>query len=224
MVNSLTTTIMTERHASLYKDFDQYISTMTKIETEFKEEFEHEKSVFLEQNGNNLNFVYNNLNNIPYSNVVLGALYVIRDYAKYLSPLSGVSVVFDLDYNDIQGLRAMYFKTNYYAGNTTLENPMNFRTSNDIYANALIDDVIKRAIKSINLEKYKGRLYNQYIAIQIESEVVKALNSMKGKLFKEYTINRVGFKKTDATSGYIIIDYSFVPYGTLESISVIMGV
>lgn len=224
LVNSLTTTIMTERHASLYKDFDQYISTMTKIETEFKEEFEHEKSVFLEQNGNNLNFVYNNLNNIPYSNVVLGALYVIRDYAKYLSPLSGVSVVFDLDYNDIQGLRAMYFKTNYYAGNTTLENPMNFRTSNDIYANALIDDVIKRAIKSINLEKYKGRLYNQYIAIQIESEVVKALNSMKGKLFKEYTINRVGFKKTDATSGYIIIDYSFVPYGTLESISVIMGV
>ena len=47
LVNSLTTTIMTERHASLYKDFDQYISTMTKIETEFKEEFEHEKSVFL---------------------------------------------------------------------------------------------------------------------------------------------------------------------------------
>ena len=47
---------------------------------------------------------------------------------------------------------------------------------------------------------------------------------MKGKLFKDYTINRVGFKKRDATSGYIIIDYSFVPYGTLESISVIMGV
>ena len=215
---------MTERHASLYKDFDQYVSAMTKIETEFEEEFEYEKSTFLEQNGNNLNFVYNNLNNIPYSNVVLGALYVIRDYAKYLSPLSGVSVVFDLDYNDVQSLRAMYFKTNYYAGNTTLENPMNFRKSNDIYANALIDDVIKRAIKSIDLEKYKGRLYNQYIAIQIESEVIKALNSMKGKLFKEYTINRVGFKKTDATSGYIIIDYSFVPYGTLESINVVMGV
>src|SRR5699024_6399630 len=158
------------------------------------------------------------------SNVVLGALYVIRDYSMYLSTLSGVSVVFDLEYNDVKSLRAIYFKTNYYAGNTTLENPMNFRKSNDIYANALIDDVIKRAIKSIDLEKYKGRLYNQYIAIQIESEVIKALNSMKGKLFKEYTINRVGFKKTDATYGYIIIDYSFVPYGTLESINVVMGV
>lgn len=236
LVNSLTTVIMTEKHASLYEDFDHYTSTMTKIETKFMEEFEYDKSIFLEQYGNNLNFVYNNLNDIPYSNVVLGALYVIRDYSKYLSPLSGMSVVFDLDHNDIQSLRAMYFKTNYYAGNTTIENPMNFRKNNDIYANALIDDVIKRAIKSINLEKYKGRLYNQYIAIQIESDVVKALNSMKGKLFKEYTINKIGFKKsntiseyygfniTDPTAGYIIIDYSFIPYGTLESIDVIMGV
>lgn len=224
LVNSLTTIIMTERHASLFQDFDQYVSSMAKIEVDFMKEFEYEKSVFLEKNGNNLNFVYNNLNDIPYSNVVLGALYVIRDYAKYLAPLSGVSVVFDLDHNDIQGLRTMYFKTNYYAGNTTLENPLNFRKSNDIYSNALIDDLIKRAIKSINLDKYKGRLYNQYTAVQIESEVIKALNSMKGKLFKEYTINRVGFKKTDATSGYITIDYSFVPYGTLESINVIMGV
>lgn len=224
LVNSLTTIIMTERHASLYKDFDQYISTMAQLESDFIEDFDYDKSIFLEENGNNLNFIYNNLNNIPYSNVVLGALYVIRDYAKYLSSLSAVSVLFDLDYNDMQGLRAMYFKTNYYAGNTTVENTMNFKKSNDIYANALIDDVIKRAIKSIDLDKYKGRLYNQYIAIQIEAEVIKALNSMKGKLFKEYTINRVGFKKTDATSGYIMIDYSFVPYGTLESINVVMGV
>ena len=58
---------------------------MTKIEKEFEEEFEYEKSTFLEQNGNNLNFVYNNLNNIPYSNVVLGALYVIL-HKNYHTP------------------------------------------------------------------------------------------------------------------------------------------
>lgn len=224
VVNSLTTIIMTEKHASLYEDFDQFVVSMAQIELEFKNEFEYEKSTFLDSYGNNLNFVYNNLNNIPYANVAVGALYVLRDYAKYFMPLSGVSVVFDLDYNDVQGLRAMYFKTNYYIGNTTLENPMNFKKNNDIYSNALIDDVIKRAIKTIDLEEYKGKLYNQYTAIQIETQVTKALNSMKGKLFKEYTINRVGFKKTDSTSGYIIIDYSFVPYGTLESINVVMGV
>lgn len=224
LVNSLTTTIMTERHASLYKDFDHFVLEMTRVETEFVNEFSYNKSTFLEVSGNNLNFIYNNLNDIPYSNVVLGALYVNRDYAKYLSALTEISTIFDLDQNDIQGLRAMYFKSNYYVGNITVENPMNFRKTADIYANALIDDVIKRAIKTINLDKYKGRLYNQYIAVQIESEVMKALNSMKGKLFKEYTINRIGFKKTDATSGYVVIDYSFMPYGTLESINVIMGV
>lgn len=224
LVNSLTTTIMTERHASLYEDFDHFIFEMNHIESEFTQEFSYNKSTFLEVNGNNLNFIYNNLDDIPYSNVVLGALYVNRDYAKYLSALTNVSTIFDIDQNDVQGLRAMYFKRNYYAGNTTVENPMNFRKTADIYANALIDDVIKRAIKSIDLEKFKGKLYNQYIAVQIESEVIKALNSMKGKLFKEYTINRIGFKKTDATSGYIVIDYSFIPYGTLESINVVMGV
>ena len=224
LVNSLTTVIMTERHASLYEDFDHFVFEMNRIEAEFIEEFSYNKSTFLDSYGNNLNFVYNNLESIPYSNVVLGALFVNRDYGKYLSSLTSTSTVFDIDQNDVQGLRAMYFKYNYYANNTTLENPMNFRKTLDIYANALIDDVIKRAIKSLDLDKFKGRLYNKYVAIQIESEVIKALNSMKGKLFKEYTINRIGFKKTDATSGYIVIDYSFIPYGTLESINVVMGV
>lgn len=224
LVNSLTTVIMTERHASLYEDFDHFVFEMNRIEAEFIEEFSYNKSTFLDSYGNNLNFVYNNLESIPYSNVVLGALFVNRDYGKYLSSLTSTSTVYDIDQNDVQGLRAMYFKYNYYANNTTLENPMNFRKTLDIYANALIDDVIKRAIKALDLDKFKGRLYNQYVAIQIESEVIKALNSMKGKLFKEYTINRIGFKKTDATSGYIVIDYSFIPYGTLESINVVMGV
>lgn len=224
LVNSLTTVLMTERHASLYKDFDHFTIEMNDVETLFVEEVSYNNSALLEKSGNNLNFIYNNLNNVPYSNVVLGGLFVNRDYAKYLSSLASTSAVFDITSNDVYGLRAMYFRNNYYTGNTTVENPMNFREVSDIYANALIDDIIKRAIKTLNLDKFKGRLYNQYISLQIQTEVTKALNSMKGKLFKEYTINRIGFKKTDATSGYIIIDYSFVPYGTLESINVVMGV
>lgn len=223
-VNSLTTVLMTEKHASLYEDFDHYTIDMTNVELEFLDKFSYDKSDFLNNYGNNLNFVYNNLEDIAYSNVILGGLYINRDYAKYLSSIKNVTAVYDLDNNDIQGLRAMYYKNNYYTDEVTLENPLNFKKTLDIYANALIDDVIKTAIKSINLDKFKGKLYNQYVAVQIESEATKALNSLKTKLFKEYTINRVGFKKTDPTAGYIILDYSFVPYGTLESINVIMGV
>lgn len=223
-VNSLTTVLMTEKHASLYEDFDHYAIEMANVELTFLDKFNYDKSNLLEDHGNNLNFVYNNLQDIPYANVVLGGLYANRDYAKYLSSIKNVTAIYDLDYNDMQGLRAMYFKNNFYTADVTLENPLNFKKTLDIYANALIDDVIKKAIKSIDLEKFKGRLYNQYVAVQVESEATKALNSLKTKLFKEYTINRVGFKKTDPTSGYIILDYSFVPYGTLESINVIMGV
>lgn len=223
-VDCLTTIIMTERHASLYKDFDHYVISMANIETKFTSSFNHEESAFLDEIGNNLIFIYNNLKEIPFANVVLGALFVNRDYAKYLSSLKTTPVIYDIDYNDMANLRAMYFKYNYFTGETTVENPMNFRSTLDIYANALIDDVIKRVIKTINLDEYKGQLYNQYVAIQIESQVNKALNSMKGKLFKEYTINRIGFKKTESTAGYIIADYSFIPFGTFESANVIMGV
>ena len=223
-VQSLTTVLMTERHASLYEDFDHYILTMKDVENTFLESFNSTNSQFLDDFGNNLVFVYNNIKDVPYSNVILGGLFVNRDYAKYLFSLNNLEVVFDIDYNDVINSRAMYFKYNYFTGTVTVENTMNFRKTFDIYANALIDDVIKRAIKSIDLEKYKGRLYNQYIEVQIKTEVNKGLNSMKGKLFKEYTINRIGFKKLEATSGYIIVDYSFIPYGTFESVNVLMGV
>ena len=84
--------------------------------------------------------------------------------------------------------------------------------------------VIKSTIKSIDLESYKGKLYNQYTALQIESTVNNSLKELKGVLFKEYIINKIGFKKTEIAAGAIIIDFSIVPYGTLESLNIIMGV
>lgn len=224
LVNSLTTLIMTERHASLYEDFDHYTITMNDIETNFTDSFDFDTSEFLDTYGNNLIFIYNNLQDIPYANVVLAGLFANRNYAKYLSSLNMSKTVYDIDYFDVMGLRAMYFKNNTYTNNITVENPLNFRKTQDIYSNALIDDIIKSTIKSINLDSYKGKLYNQYIALQIESSINNSLKKLKGVLFKEYTINQIGFKKTDISAGAIIIDFSIVPYGTLESLNVIMGV
>lgn len=223
-VNSLTTIIATERHASLYEDFDSYTFDMANKELDFFNFHIAEKTSLLEDYGNNLNFVYNNLKEIPYSNVVLGALYCTRDYANYFNSLTDMSVEFDINNTDIYGLKAMYFKFNYYTKDITIENAFNFKKTNDIYSNALIDDVIKRTIKSIDLSVYKGRLFNPYISIQIESEIVKKLNSLKGKLFKQYKIEKIAFKKTDPSAGYIVVNYSIVPFGTLENINIIMGV
>lgn len=223
-VNSLTTVLMTERHASLYEDFDQFSISMLTIENDFINSYSLTKSSLLDKYGNNLNFVYNTLENIPFANVVLGALYCTRNYAEYFNSLKNVSVVLDLDSNDLAGSRAMYFKYNSYKDDITIENTFNFRKTNDIYSNALIDDVIKRVIKEVDLSEYKGKLYNPYIAMQIEMDTKRKLSNLKGKLFKNFNIEKISFKKVDKTSGYIVVDYSIKPYGTLEDINIVMGV
>ena len=61
LVDSLTTIITTERHASLYEDFDSYTISMSNIENEFFSSYVFDKKALLEKYGNNINFVYNNL-------------------------------------------------------------------------------------------------------------------------------------------------------------------
>lgn len=224
VVHSLSTIVMTERHASLYEDFDHYTAEMRQVENAFMEKYNFQTSEFLEQYGNNLLFVYNNLKEVSFANVVLAGLFATRKSSNYLPSLIMSEAIYDLNSIDMLGLRAMYFQNNIYANNVTVENPFNFKKTQDIYSNALIDDVIKRTIKNINIDHYKGKLYNQYTALQIETSINKSLKDLKGVLFKEYTINKIGFKKTGPTSGCVVIDYSIVPYGTLETINVIMGV
>lgn len=217
---SLTTIIMTERHASLYKDFDDYVITMANIEKDFI----NNESALLNKCGNNLNFVYNNIQNTSYSNVVLGGLYCTRNYSQYFNSLKATSIVFDINNNDLYGLKAMYFKYNQYNKDVTVENAFNFKNTNDVYSNALIDDVIKTVIKEIDFSKFKGKLYNPYVSTQIESETKRKLTSLKGKMFKSYKVEKISFVKTDKTSGYIVINFYIQPYGTLENINIIMGV
>ena len=223
-VNSLTTVLMTERHASLYEDFDSYLKAMSDIEFDFTSSYNLEKNSFLESYGNNLNFVYNNLEDIPYGNIVLGALYCLRNYAEYFSTLKNMSTVFDIDNIDVKGLRGMFFKFNYYTNSISIENAFNFKTTNDIYANALIDDVIKRTIREVDLSEYKGKMFNSYVSIQIKNDINKKLGELKGKLFKKFNVQKVIFKKTEPTAGYIIAKYSIVPFGTLEELDIVMGV
>lgn len=224
LVDSLTTIITTERHASLYEDFDSYTISMSNIENEFFSSYVFDKKALLEKYGNNINFVYNNLKDIPYANIVVGALYCTRNYSSYFNSLKDIDVVFNIDSIDVKGLRAMYFKYNYYNNDITLENPFNFKNTTDIYSNALIDDVIKTTIRTIDLSTYKGKLFNPYISMQIENELNKKLKALKGSLFKKYEIEQIAFKKTDPTAGYIIAKYNIIPYGTLETINIIMGV
>ena len=88
------------------------------------------------------------------------------------------------------------------------------RLYEDVYKNALIDTLIKSILRLLDFDKYKGRLYNAYIKLQIERSVKDTLDDLKG----------IYFVKTEDTAGYIYIELLIMPYGFMEYIDVVMEV
>ena len=98
------------------------------------------------------------------------------------------------------------------------------RIYEDVYKNALIDSLIKFVFRLLDLNKYRGRLYNAYIKLQIEQTIKVTLDRIKGSYFKDYKIKNIGFVKTEDTAGYIYIELLIMPYGFMEYITTVMEV
>jgi hypothetical protein len=224
-VDSLSTVIFTERHASLFEDIDHYLFSMKSIMNKYIDttNSNHIKKSILESSGNDLVFVANTLNNIEYANVTLAAMLCLTYPSEYPKSIS-MFPVYDIDKRDIGNYDIAYFKYNFIQKSATIDNLVNMRSSVDIYKNVIIDEVIKQVIRQLNLNSFKGKLYNAYTRLQIESTAVTILNNLKGKLFKDYEIVNIGFNKTAPTSGYMYLELTIVPYGTFESVNIVMGV
>ena len=89
---------------------------------------------------------------------------------------------------------------------------------------------IKNKIEGINKEIMQIKSENNSIIVntdKINATLTKKSNEyikqVKAKM-KKYEIEQIAFKKTDPTAGYIIAKYNIIPYGTLETINIIMGV
>ena len=76
----------------------------------------------------------------------------------------------------------------------------------------------------MNLDSYKGKLYNLYTKLQLENTTKTILNKLKGILFKDYKIEKIGFENITKTSGYVYVEISIQPYGTFETVKIVMGV
>ena len=55
-------------------------------------------------------------------------------------------------------------------------------------------------------------------------KIKKIMEDMQDEVFKQYTIESIQFIKTAPAVGYISIELSIVPFGTLEKINIVMGV
>ena len=221
-VNSFSTIIATDRHASLYEDIDDYIYEMRDI----AEDLCSTNSARFDEFGNNTIFVLNNFRDIEFSNVVLAAIMSQVKYAEHPMQLDEFyyKLVYDLDYHDVMSRDITYFKHNLYEQNITIDNFYNLRTTFDEYKIVMIDETIKELYRRIDLDEYKGRLYTPYIKLMIESKLKKYLEDATGSLIKDYKIKKIEFVKTDKSSGYINIELFVMPYGSVEYLKVVMGV
>lgn len=224
-VDSFSTVIFTERHASLYEDIDHYLIEMKNTYSKYIQNTNtNVKNPFiLDECGNDLIFVLNSLEDIEHSNVILGAM-LAKSYPSEYPKNVGYRTVFDIDKRDILGFDIAYFKQSYLTDNSSIDNLLNLRNEPDIYKNVIIDNVIKHTIRSLKLDDYKGRLYNIYTKIQIESTTKSILDKLRGVLFKDYELEKIGFENVTKTSGYIYIEISIQPYGTFEKVKIVMGV
>ena len=110
--------LVTDTHASLYQDMDQFLESMNYREQEFK------NSVQFKKTKRHALFVANNLDNIAYGNVELCRMILLTDINEYPTDSDELHAIFSLDFNDNVSSMA-YFKT--HADKTTsVENLLNF--------------------------------------------------------------------------------------------------
>ena len=221
-INSLSTLIMTDKHASLYEDIDDYLYNQNKITKDYINDLTVNNSSY--NIGSNLIFSLNMLKDISYSNVILAAMLSINDSSSYLKNIN-VEPVFDIDSSDLyEKCNFVYFKYNYILKGTNAENLLNFRIKNDIYKKVLIDELIKSILRIVDLNEFKGKIYTKYTNLQIKSKVINLLKPYENKMFKSYTLKDIRFVKLNTNTGYIYIELSVVPYDTLESLNIVMEV
>lgn len=223
--DSLSTVIFTERQAELFEDIDHFVFSMKAVLNEYKHNTNTNliTPTILSDYGNDLVFVLNNLQGIEHSNVALASMLANRYPSEYPKEVS-LTPVFDISKRDIGDFEMAYFKTNYITKNTSIDNLLNLRSEADIYKNVVIDDVIKATIKALDFNSFKGKLYNLYTKIQLENKVKTTMDELKGKLFKDYRVIDIGFTNTTVTSGYVYVELSITPYGSFETINIVMGV
>lgn len=209
--------VMTDNHASLYEDIDHYLDDMLSKIRSFKIEAES----YLD-NGRQLWFVANNLEDVKYSNIILTAMMCttkLPNYPDHAIP----NAIFEIDDIDVGSNELIYFKNNHYANNS-IENFVNFHNEYNAYKIAPIDMVIRKINEDIDLTHFAGRLFNNQIKLKIQSTLQEYLSSIKGKLIRDYAIISIESYLDTDHSYILVIHFKILPINSLEECDVVIEV
>ena len=204
------TIIISDAHASLYEDIDQYISSTEKLITNFKN-----SSLAIKKYGSDLCFVANNLANYDYANVVAASMLATSEYKNY--PLQDCGdAVFDIDYHDIYSKEFCFFKYN-IRRSATIENFHNFAIVDDQYKFVPINRVVKALYKYLDLSDFRGHMYNTYKKVLIVDKLDTLLSSVTGVMITDYSITSCEFVKDKNTKTVLVLtEITIIPINSIE--------
>lgn len=214
--NTTSTIIMTDKHAELYYDLDDYIIEMENVLTEVKSKSVVEGTY---DKWSNMIFVCNMLSYYEYSNIVLATSLSLTIPGKYPKDILG-GAIYDYDPLDIRNKDIVYFKDKVLSEGTSIENLLNMRTTNDSYKSVLIDSTIKYIHRNLDLNKYIGTLLTKNTKMHIANDVKKFMDSLSGRMIKNYIIKSIEFVLTGSSVGNILIETELTPRGTFERLNV----
>lgn len=207
--------IMTDKHAELYEDMDDYMLTTENNLFNIKTNAQDIDS----SKWTNLVFVCNMLTNVEYSNVVLATQLAITRPGKYPQDITHTAS-YDYDTFDIASNDICYYKNNLLNRYTSVENLVNMRNNDDVYKSILIDIVLKYIKRNLKLDKYRGTSFNSYTKIQIANDIKRFMNPISGDIIKNYNIKSINFVLTGPNVGNVLIEMEITPRGTFESLQV----
>lgn len=208
--NTVTTVIMTGKHASNYEDLDSFLN-------EENRRIENVRPELVNVNKENLIYVANNLKGIDFANALLSSLLIETDYGEYPRSSSLPEAEFEIDFSDVDNELA-YFKNNHLI-ETTVENLVNFSL------NVTTKPVtVKRILKYFHYHrpdssKYIGQAYTEYKKVLITEELDTFLSKLVGWLIYKYDIYSVSDVSYEPGSVDIVLKYDIWPKFTTEKIT-----
>lgn len=212
------TIIFTDEHARLYENIDHFMGEMHRKVLAFKDQSKY----ILEESGRNLAFCLNNINSVSYSNVILAAKLCSINIGEYPSNID-LDAIFDLDSEDIYSDEIIYFKNNYHT-KISIENLKNFRVVNDANKLIVIDRVIKYIEKTIDTSFVVGKLYSQYVKMNLHDYLDMFFRKLIGFAIRNYQINEISFTASKNMTGYLTANIDIFPINSLEKVEAMMEV
>ena len=205
-----TTFIITDTHASLYQDMDQFLQSMRYREKEFH------AAIKLQRTKRQVVFVANNLTGINYGNVELTRMILLSETNQYPFDDAKLNAIFSIDFNDDIGSMA-YFKT-HADRTTTVENLLTFDDEGEPTKIFFIYRICLYIAKELDFSEYIGSKYISYKKQHIENIVSEYLSSLVGFVLSNYRIDEVFAKEDPEHPGTvnIILHYAIQPIGCAE--------